>query len=217
MRLSKIAPRAMLSALVAVALITVFSLSSFAAPNVVEIQDPGVVPVAVAEQGGVAGTLVVNKGSVNINGNSVQTGATVLSASRIVTGSNGLAVIDLGPQGRIEIRDDTTVTLTYAPGMVHIKAECDEVEIEVTRGQVDVKLPEIKAIVAGEDETYDDMVEATTNGSTDLIIDCGDHAPAFILAGWWGVAGLVGLAVGITTGIVVGGPDSGPRRVSPII
>jgi hypothetical protein len=215
MRVSKIAPKAIISGVVAVAVATVFSLSSFAAPTVDDIQAAGIVPASLVEQAG-AGILVVTKGNVSINGNNMPTGATVLSASRIVTGSNGFAVIDLGPQGRIEIRDDSTVILTYAPGMVHIKSECDRVKIEVTRGQVDVKSPETKAIVAGEDETYDNSVEATTNGSTDLIIDCGNRAPAYILAGWWGVAGLVAIAVAITTGVVVGGPD-GPKRVSPVI
>jgi hypothetical protein len=216
MRVSKIAPKAMISALVSVAVATVFSLSSFAAPSVDDIQTASVVAASLVPQD-LTGTLVVKKGDVSINGNSSQTGATVLSASRIVTGSDGLAVIDLGPQGRVEIRDDSTVTLTFAPGMVHRKTDCERSRIEVTRGQVDVKSPETKAIVAGKDETYDGSVEATTNGGTDFIVDCGKRRPAFILAGWWGVAGLVGAGVAIAVGIVVGGPDSGPRRVSPVI
>lgn len=216
MRVSRIASKAIISILLLVAVTAVFTLSSFAAQNIDDGRPAQEFAASLVPEP-MTGNLVVMKGNIRINGNDSQTGATILSGSRIVTGSDGLAVIDLGSEGRVEIRDDTTVTVTFAPGLVHIKTECDRTRVEVTRGVVDVKSPETKAILAGKDEAYDGSVEATTNGGTDFILDCGTRRPAFILAGWWGFAGLVGAGAAIFTGIIVGGPDGGPRgRVSPV-
>jgi hypothetical protein len=168
--------------------------------------------------------LTVKQGKkVTVDGNSVETGATILSGSRLVTGNDEVAIVDLGDLGRIEVRDNTTVTITFSPGKVHIKSDCDRTKIEVTRGEVDVKEPTVQILLAankGTDkenkETYGGDVEATTGGATDFIVDCGGKPPGgFIWAGWWGLAGLVSAGAAITVGIVVGGPTGRPR-VSPI-
>jgi hypothetical protein len=170
------------------------------------------------------GQLTVKQGKkVTVDGNSAETGATILSGSRLVTGRDEVAIVDLGDLGRIEIRDNTTVTITFSPGKVHIKSDCDRTKIEVTRGEVDVKQPSVQILLwenKGTDkerkETYDGSVEATTDGATDFIVDCGGKPPGFILAGWWGLAGLVSVGAAIAVGVVVGAPTGRPR-VSPVI
>ena len=235
MRLSEIKMKGSVSLLLSLTMAIVFSASSLAAPN---IQQTGseTVPAASSAQnltGAVAGTsllpaltgqLTVKTGKkVTVDGNNAETGATILSGSRLTTSNDEVAIVDLGDLGRIEIRDDTSVVITFAPGMVHIKSDCDRTRIEVTRGEVDVKQPTVQVLLANnkgtdkeDDETYGGAVEATTNGATDFIVDCRGKKGAFIWAGWWGVAGLVGVGAAIAVGVVVGGP-SGRPRVSPVI
>ena len=88
-----------LSLALAVTVSSVFSLRSFAA---IEATARTVEPIAQT-----CGTLAVKAGTVTINGNIAQTGATVMSGSVVSTGA-GEAVIDMGPLGRIEIGDHTT-------------------------------------------------------------------------------------------------------------
>jgi hypothetical protein len=215
MRLPRSFPaRPLISLAVSLAVTMMLSLNSYALPAA---SDPisGPVNESTLSQDA-TGVLTVKKGKVTINGNGSQTGATVLSGSLIVTGSNGVAIIDLGPLGKVEVRDSTTVVLTFAPGLVHIKSDCERTRIEVTRGGVDIKSPKTETILAGDDETYGGDVEATTNGGADFIVDCSDRPPAFILAGWWGLAALIGVGTAIVVGIVEGGEDPSPR-VSPVI
>src|SRR6185436_8737317 len=98
MRLSEINMKGFVSLLLSLTLVTVFSASSFAAPRA---QQSGAVtaPTASADQnltGPLAGTsllpvltgqLTVKEGKrVSVDGNAAETGATILSGSRIVTG-----------------------------------------------------------------------------------------------------------------------------------
>lgn len=57
---------------------------------------------------------------VAVNGNSVCTGATVMSGSRIVTPAGVSASIQLWPLGRIELAQNTTLQVTYREGFVDI-------------------------------------------------------------------------------------------------
>ena len=235
MRLSEIKMKGSVSLLLSLTMATAFSASSLAAPSAQQARSE-TVPTASSAQnltGSLAGTsllpaltgqLTVKNGKkVTVDGNNAETGATILSGSRLTTGNDEVAIVDLGDLGRIEIRDDTSVVITFAPGMVHIKSECDRTRIEVTRGEVDVKQPTVEVLLANnkgtdkeDDETYGGSVEATTNGATDFIVDCRGKKGAFIWAGWWGIAGLVGVGAAIAVGVVVGGP-SGRPRVSPVI
>jgi len=236
MRLSKMNMRGSVSLLLSLTLTTMFSATSLAAPAAQQT-NPGTVPaVSPAKDStgtltgsallpALTGLLTVKKGKkIKVDGNDLETGATILSGSRLVTDDDEVAIVDLGDLGRIEIRDNTTVTITFSPGKVHIKSDCDRTRIEVTRGEVDVIQPTVQILLANnkgtdkeDDETYGGSVEATTNGATDFIVDCKGRKPAgFILAGWWGLAGLVGVAAGIAVGVVVGAPTGRPR-ISPVI
>ncbi|HEV8483620.1 MAG TPA: hypothetical protein VGV87_08740 [Blastocatellia bacterium] len=235
MRLSEINMKGSVSLLLSLTLVTMFSATSLAAPSDQQpkadtVPGGSVAPTLTGALTGspvlpvLTGQLTVKKGKkVSVDGNSAETGATILSGSRIVTGKDEVAIVDLGDLGRIEIRDNTTVTITFTPGDVHIKSDCDRTRIEVTRGEVDVKQPTVQVLLAdnkGTDkenkETYGGSVEATTAGATDFIVDCGGKPPGLILAGWWGLAGLVSVGAAMAVGVVTGGP-SGPPRLSPVI
>jgi hypothetical protein len=207
-------PRLFVSLLLAITVTTLFSLRSFAAPEAVDMDATGLISGPLLE--GPTGTLTIRDGEVTINGNAVQTGATVMTGSRITTDSDGVAVIDLGGLGRIEIRDDTTIILNILPGGVHIRSECGRTYVKVTRGQVEVRSPKSEVIPAGEDEAYGESIEAVTNASADFVVDCGGHKPWALLFAPLGLLALLGLSASKATGIAVGDTDTDtPPPVSP--
>src|SRR5882672_415420 len=123
MRLSEINVKGSVSLLLSLALATVFSASSFAAPNAQQTKAETTSAASSAQNltGPLAGTSLVpvltgqltvkNGKKVTVDGNDAETGATILTGSRIVTGKDEVAVIDLGDLGRIEIRDNTSVVI----------------------------------------------------------------------------------------------------------
>jgi hypothetical protein len=119
------------------------------------------VDVAVLQR---TGSLIV-KGGVTVNGNPAKTGHTILSNSKIVTGSDGVALVELGALGRITIGESTTVTLVFTRESVHVKSECDRTKIEVTSGQVDVQSPRTETLAAGDSKKYRGSAEATSRGA----------------------------------------------------
>jgi hypothetical protein len=191
--------RAHISLVLSVAIITVFSLSSFAAPEPAALaDDPAPIDAA-------AGALTI-KGKVTLNGNDTQTGATVLSGSVIATGHEGNALVDLGNLGRVEVRDETAVTLTFNPKTVQVRSHCGDIKITVVSGQVELSQPEVMTIRAGEEKEFDKIVEFLTNGVTEVAVDCDDEpVAAFIWPGLGGITALIILAIG----------DKGPRRRIP--
>ena len=197
--------KSFVSCLLAITVTTVYSLSALAAPE--PAQD--------------SGTLTA-RGEVRVNGNPSQTGATIMTGSLITTGNNATAIIDLGAAlGRIEIRENIAVTLNFSPAGVQLQADCSgELEVKVTRGQATAteanKSP--KTIPAGEDEDFNDPVNVTTAGGTDLILSCGDdHKGGYIGPGLLGVLALAGLATAVVIGIAIGDePDTPATDASPI-
>src|SRR6201999_1415300 len=55
-----------------------------------------------------------------IDGEVAQPGATVVSGSRVATGVNGTAVIDLGTMGQIALRSMTKVDITFTGDVVSV-------------------------------------------------------------------------------------------------
>lgn len=78
----------------AVAVLFVYSMTVFAAPN------DGM------------GEITVN-GSVTVNGQSVVSNTTISSGSTIATGANSSAIINLGSNGRVELLAGSILTLTF--------------------------------------------------------------------------------------------------------
>lgn len=204
--------RASISIVLAMAIATVFTLSSFAAPEV----SKAVVDPVLAQD--CAGTLTVKAGQVTINGNAAQTGATVMTGSTIATSSNGKAIIDLGALGRVEIGDNTTATLTCVAGLLEIRTNCSRTEVEVRRGSVDVKSPKVETLTAGKKAKYDGGVDATSTGGVDVKVECEGRkvgAGPFVGAGLIGLLALIGIGAAVAIGIGVGGGDDSPAS-SPI-
>lgn len=196
--------RASISIVLAMAIATVFTLSSFAAP---EVSKPVVDPVLAQD---CTGTLTVKSGAVTINGNATQTGATVMSGSVIATGSNGKAIIDLGALGRVEVGDNTTVTLTCAAGSLQIRTNCTKTEVDVRKGTLNVTSPTAGTLNAGQKAKYDGGIDANGSGGVDVEVECGGRkvgAGPFVGAGLVGILALVGVGAAVAIGIAVGGGD----------
>lgn len=202
-------PRASISLVLAIAIATVFTLHSFAAPEPAKpAGDPNLAQDC-------AGTLTVSAGQVTINGNAAQTGATVMTGSIIATNSNGKAIIDLGALGRVELGEKTTITLTCAAGLLQIKSNCSKTEVEVRRGTLDVRTPKTETLTAGKETEYDGDFDATSTGSVDVKIECeGRKAGAFIRPGLLGLLALIGVGAAVATGVTIGSDE--PRPSSPI-
>ncbi len=191
---------------------TVFTFSSFAAPAVT---NPVADPVLVQD---CTGTLTVKSGHVNINGNAAQTGATVMTGSIISTGSNGKAIIDLGAMGRVELGDNTTVTLTCGGSLLEIRSQCSKTEVEVRAGSVNVISPKTETLVAGKKETYGDSVDMTATAGVDVKVECEGRkagAALWVGPGLWGLLALIGVGAAVAIGIAEGGGDNAPPS-SPV-
>jgi hypothetical protein len=124
--------RVLLSLTLILTLMVVFSLSSFAVPNAAttSANELTTLPEAVANpslplfdpQDQAPGTLT-GTGTFYINGNTAQSGATVTSGSSIKTDLDGEVVLDLGVMGRIKIRPDTEIKVTFGSGKVEVIIE----------------------------------------------------------------------------------------------
>lgn len=204
--------RSSISLVLAVAVATVFTLRSFAAPEAVRI-NAEVVPQDCT------GALTIKDGQVSINGNTAQTGATVLSGSVISTNSNGKAVIDLGSLGRVEVGDNTTITLTCVAGLLEIRSTCSKTEVEVRRGAVNVKAPKVETLTAEKKSKYDGSVDMTSTGGVDVKIECeGNKAAAgiYVGPGLVGFLALIGVGAAVAAGIAASSNDENPPPSSPI-
>jgi hypothetical protein len=196
-----------MSIALAVAIVTVFTLRSFAAP---ETSGDVVADPIVAQD--CTGTLTVKSGQVMINGNAAQTGATVMTGSTISTSSNGKAIIDLGGAGRVEIGDNTAATLTCAGGTVQIRTTCARTEVEVKKGSVSVTAPTAGTLNAGQKEKYNGAVELSASVGADVAVECEGRKTAgglYVSGGWIGLLALIGVGAAIAIGIAVGSEESG--------
>ena len=192
---SKMRLRIPISLAAALSVAVTFTLSSFAAPSVYETT--GTLAQA---QPGQTGTLTAS-GPVTVNGNTAATGMTVLTGSVITTGSGGHASIELGPLGRVELAQETTVTLqllgtvvdaalnhcgkvtvtvpTGITGRVTIPQK-EKTHVKVVQGKVTVKYDtnKEKVLVAGDNKEFDDATEVTSDGGAALFeVYCGYHRP----------------------------------------
>jgi hypothetical protein len=184
----------------------------------------------------VAGVLTAY-GNVTVNDNLAPTGTTVLNGSTVATGGDGIASIDLGPRGLIEMRTDTKILLTLPADQIEVDLEnCGTLtqsvpdalsahvkvvnphtlHIYVTVGAVQVRFgnrEDTTTINQFDDKTLDDVSDVTTVGNAVFTIDCNRRPPG----AWWiptSLAGLAALAAGVSLT-----RDKGPNPVptpSPI-
>lgn len=211
MKLRTTYQRTSISIVLAMAVVTVFTLRSFAAP---EVSKSVVDPVLAQE---CTGTLTVKEGEVKINGNAAQIGATVMSGSTINTSSNGKAIIDLGALGRVELGDNTTVTLTCAAGLLQIRSDCNRTEVKVRKGSLNVTSPKTETLIAGQEEEYKGGIESSAPAGIDVKVECERRKAAGLWfgPGLLGLLALIGLGAAVATGIAVGGGEDS-RPSSPV-
>src|SRR5262245_14761600 len=168
----------------------------------------------------VAGVLTA-RGNVTVNDNLAPTGTTVLSGSAVATGGDGIASIDLGPKGLIEMRTDTKILLNVPPEQIevelhncgtltqsvpdnlraHVKiVNPHTIRIYVTVGAVQVRFKDRKetaTVSQFEEKNLDDVSDINAAGNAVFTIDC-NRRPAGL---WWiptSLAGLAALAAGVS-------------------
>jgi hypothetical protein len=204
----------MLSLVLTLAITTVFTFRSFASV------ETGSDRAESAFAQDCTGTLTVKDGSVTVNGNAAQTGATVTNGSLIATASNGRAEIDFGAGGRVMLGRGTTVTIDCAGGTLSIRSNCSgKTEIEVKSGSVNVTAPSTDAIAAGKQGRYDGPTAFTAAGGSVLEVDCEGSrraAGAFIGPGLVGILALIGVGTAVAVGIAVGEGDTGSSGNPPV-
>ncbi len=211
MKLRPSYPRASISLFLAIAVASVFTLRSFAAPEA----NKSTGETAAQD---CTGTLTVKAGQVNINGNVAQTGATVMTGSVISTSSKGNAIIDLGALGRVEVGDNTTVTLTCVAGSLEIRTNCSKTEVEVRRGAVDVRAPKAETLSAGKKQKYDGAIDLTASGGVDVKVECEGRkvaGGAYVSPGLLGLLALVGVGAAVAAGVAAGSNEASTAS-SPI-
>lgn len=168
----------------------------------------------------VAGVLT-SRGNVTVNDNLAPTGTTVLSGSAVATGGDGIASIDLGPKGLIEMRTDTRILLNVPAEQIevelhncgtltqsvpdnlrtHVKiGNPHTLQVYVTVGSVQVRFRERKEIATVnqfEEKTLDNVSDINAVGNAVFTIDCNRRAVGL----WWvptSLAGLAALAAGVS-------------------
>lgn len=210
MKLPTSSPRSSISLLLAIAVASVFTLRSFAAPEAAK-------PHVAGTSQDCTGTLTVKAGRVTINGNAAQTGATILTGSVISTSSNGKAIIDLGALGRVEVGDSTTATLTCVAGSLEIRTNCSKTEVEVRRGAVDIREPKVETLTAGKKQKYDGGIYLTAAAGVDVKVECegGKVGGLWVGPGLLGLLALIGVGAAVAGGIALGSNDR-PIASSPI-
>lgn len=212
MKLPKNQLRALLSLALAITVTSLFTLRAYAVTEKGMPNDPSGVQDC-------SGTLTVKGGTVTINGNPAQTGATVTNGSVISTGG-GKAVIDLGAAGRVELGDHTTVTITCAGGTLEVKSTCSgKTEVKVVSGSAEVKAPTTATLAAGQKKTYDGSVDVTGSAGISLEIECeGGHKAGGLLVGpgLIGLLALLGVGAAVAVGVAVGNGDTSATGRPPV-
>lgn len=200
MNISKTQIKAFESLLLALAVTVTFSLRSFSSVQASESATESVFADWLPVQGP-SGT-VTGSGHIKINGNHVQSGATVLSGSSVSTGSDGDALIDMGQLGRIKLRPNTSIKLDMTADRYEVTLEectrSTSVNLIVLSGKtallkvdhdqltnVAVTLGEVRArpgadgasetiIKEGESRALDPVDEILANGDADFTANCCD-------------------------------------------
>src|SRR5262245_37055760 len=168
--MQKLNSKGLLSALLVVAVSSLFSFSSLT--TLASNEEAGMSNIdesvtaardrVTAPAGVLAGT-----GTLSLNGISAQSGATVFSGSIITTGHDGIASIDLGPVGRFVVRPRTSVTVTLNPTSATIADRAKGARVSVLRGEVSVTSAGASRVLkAGDDARFAESIEAAMTSDT---------------------------------------------------
>lgn len=121
--------------------------------------------VALAAPNNVTGEITVT-GQVTVNGQPAVSNSTVVSGSSIVTGSNSSAIISLGKNGRIEVLDDSSVTLKFTDNSIVGSLETGKVRVMNAAGVAATFTTQNSTIIA----------DAGQANSFSIDVGCGDTA-----------------------------------------
>jgi hypothetical protein len=155
---------------------------------------------------------------VNVNGNVAQSGQTILTGSILNTSSDGIAIVDFGAAGKVEIGSGTTVTLTCVAGLLQARSNCSETKVRCYSGSVNVSQPKTEVVAAGENHDYDGAVEATGAAGAAWFVACQTDPPktGMIGPGLIGLLALIGIGAGVAIGVAAGG-DGDEIPSSPVL
>jgi hypothetical protein len=111
-------------------------------------------------------------GPVTVNGTSAISGATIFSDSTVTTGPKSSAVVSLGKLGRVELKSETTVKLTFTDSNftlttgdgqitagakkteVTVDTSCGNTLVAVKKGSLELRAGDsVKQIAAGNQDT----------------------------------------------------------------
>jgi hypothetical protein len=223
--------RAAMSSALAIAMASVFALSSFAAPNARETAPRETAASRLDDLSGAPAGKITGTGRFTIDGEEAHPGASVLSGSTIATGADGLAAIDLLSLGRIELRPNTTIRLAFAGNSVSVSLDNagsiaqslpagvtgqvmlqgKQARVSVVRGEVAVRsIGNSRTLHAGEESMFENAAEAVSGGDAVFVAEGspthykeGGPAPSHAKYVSAGVLGVIAMA-GVATAVSLG-------------
>lgn len=220
--------KAPLSILLALALVTAFSLTTLAALDPSEPADANADSAIVFQEP--TGTLTVAKREVEINQQPAKVGQTVLSGSIIRAGVDSHAIVEIAPLGQAEYGRLTesmltmtptsisssllkcgSITLTLQPkisGLVKVVNIADvgvigkhkDVDVRVMRGEVVVKYGQgqERIMKAGDHRDFDNATEVTSTGDAMFKVYCDEDHLPLGLLGLGALAIPIGAVVAVS-------------------
>lgn len=222
----------------ALVMASVFAFSSFAASNARETDSRETAAGRFDNMSSMPAGKLTGTGRFTIDGEAAQPGASVLSGSVIATGPDSVATVDLGSLGRIELRPNTTIRLSFAGNAVSVSLDnagsiaqslpagvtgqvvlpSKSAKVSVARGEVAVKSSgNSRTLRAGEESMFDGAAEATSNGDVVFVAEGsqsqtkGGSAPSrstYVSAGYVGLLAMAGVASAVGLGVAFGGDSS---------
>lgn len=109
---------------------------------------------------------IIVTGQVTVNGQPAVSNSTIVSGSSIVTGGNSSAIINLGKTGRVEIMNDSTVTLKFADSSITGSVDAGQIRVMNSAGVAATFTTRNSTIIA-------DAGQANTFS---INVGCGDEA-----------------------------------------
>jgi hypothetical protein len=89
--------------------------------------------VAMAAPGDITGEITVT-GSVTVNGQAAVSNSTVLSGATVTTAKGSSAVVSLGKLGRVEVSEDSSLTLKFGEGSLIAMISAGKVRVSNSAG-----------------------------------------------------------------------------------
>lgn len=121
--------------------------------------------VALAAPKDMTGEITVT-GQVTVNGQPAVSNSTVVSGSSIVTGTDSSAIISLGKNGRVEVMNDSTVTLKFTENSITGSVDTGQIRVMNSAGVAATFTTRNSTIIA-------DAGQANTFS---INVGCGDEA-----------------------------------------